>query len=77
MPTIDILLDLTPAECLHHYAGTVQWIQARSTDGRLVEFPARALRRVVTPEGAVGVFRLEFSGEGRFLSIHRIGRRQQ
>lgn len=72
MPTIDIILELTPAECLHHYNGSAQWIQARSTDGRLVEFPARALSRVVTPAGVSGVYRLAFSEAGRFESIRRV-----
>lgn len=74
MPSIDIILDLSPAECLHHYHGTVQWIQAHSTDGRVVAFPAQALRQVVTPEGVIGVFRLEFCDEGRFVSMSRVAK---
>lgn len=75
MPSLDIFLDLTPTQCLHHYNGTAQWVQAHSVDGRLVQFPARALRQVVTPDGATGRFRLIFSAEGRFESISRIGER--
>lgn len=75
MPSIDIFLDLTPSQCLYHYSGAAQWVQARSTDGRRVQFPARALPQVVTPEGAIGRFRLTFSEDGRFESIHRIGER--
>lgn len=73
MPSIDIFLDLTPSQCLQHYTGTAQWVQARSTDGRRVQFPARALSQVVTKDGAVGQFRLTFSDEGRFMSIQRVG----
>lgn len=73
MPTIDIFLDLTPSQCLQHYTGTAQWVQARSSDGRRVQFPARALSQVVTAEGAVGRFKLTFSNEGRFISIRRMG----
>ena len=72
MPSIDIFLDLTPSQCLHYYTGDAEWVHARSTDGRRVQFPARALSQVVTSEGAAGRFRLTFSDEGRFISIRRI-----
>ncbi len=71
MPSIDIELALTLEECLAHYEGWAQRVHARSVDGRRVEFPARALRRVVTHEGVHGRFRLHFSAEGRFLEIER------
>lgn len=73
MPSIDIYLDLTPSQCLHHYTGAAQWVQARAVDGRRVQFPARALSQVVTADGAVGRFRLTFSDAGRFVSIQRVG----
>lgn len=73
MPTLDILLDLTLDDCLYHYEGHAQRVHARTLDGRRVEFPARALRQVVTPEGVCGRFRLHVDGGGRFLAIERLG----
>lgn len=75
MPSIDIILNLSPAECLHHYNGRVQWIQAHSTDGCVMAFTAQALRQVVTPQGVIGVFRLEFCDEGRFVSMSRVAKK--
>lgn len=72
MPTIDITLELSPAACLAHYEGRVGVVHTRSLDGRSVQFPAEALRRVVTRDGVHGVFRLYVSPEGRFEGIRRL-----
>ncbi|MDN3524867.1 DUF2835 domain-containing protein [Halomonas sabkhae] len=72
MPTIDVILDLSPAACLAHYEGRVGMVHTRSLDGRSVQFPAEALRRVVTRDGVHGVFRLYVSPEGRFERIRRL-----
>ncbi|GAB2798431.1 hypothetical protein GCM10027040_26390 [Halomonas shantousis] len=69
MPSIDVVIELTAAQCLAHYQGGVQQVYAHSLDGRRVMFPARALRHVVTRDGVSGVFRLSFSEAGKFESI--------
>ena len=72
MPTIDVIIELSYEACLAHYQGRVGQVRTRSLDGRRVVFPAEALRRVITPEGVHGVYRLMFSTEGRFESIRRV-----
>ncbi|WP_346795848.1 DUF2835 family protein [Halomonas sp. Bachu 37] len=69
MPSIDVVIELTYAECLSHYEGRVGLVRTRSLDGRRVVFPAEAIRRVVTRDGVHGIYRLSFSQEGRFMSI--------
>jgi hypothetical protein len=72
LPSIDVVLDLSAEACLAHYEGRARQVLAYSLDGRRVVFPAEALRRVVTREGAHGIFRLSFTTEGRFQSIARL-----
>lgn len=72
MPTIDVIIELSPEACLAHYEGRVGVVHTRSLDGRSVAFPAEALRRVVARDGVHGVFRLTFSAEGRFEKIQRL-----
>ena len=72
MPTIDVIIELSYEVCLAHYQGRVGQVRTRSLDGRRVLFLAEALRRVITPEGVHGVYRLVFSVEGRFESIRRV-----
>ncbi|PMR77695.1 DUF2835 family protein [Billgrantia endophytica] len=72
MPTIDVIIELSPESCLAHYEGRVGQVHAHSLDGRRVIFPAEALRRVVTREGVHGIYRLTFTVEGRFESIRKI-----
>ncbi|RTR04419.1 DUF2835 family protein [Halomonas nitroreducens] len=72
MPTIDVIIELSPEACLAHYEGRVGMVRTRSLDGRTVLFPAEALRRVVTRDGVHGVYRLTFSPEGRFEDIGRM-----
>lgn len=72
MPSIDVVIELTPEACLAHYEGRVGQVHTRSLDGRRVVFPAEALRRVVRRDGVHGIFRLTFSDEGRFRHIQRL-----
>ncbi|MFC0338907.1 Protein of unknown function [Kushneria avicenniae] len=69
MPYVDISLSLTLDQCRRYYAGHAEWVDAHSVDGRRVRFPARALRRIVGPNGVHGVYRLAFDGAGRFESL--------
>ncbi|MDR5866922.1 DUF2835 domain-containing protein [Halomonas koreensis] len=72
MPTIDVIIELSPEACLAHYEGRAGMVHTLSLDGRSVAFPAEALRRVVRRDGVHGVFRLHVSPEGRFLGIRRL-----
>lgn len=72
MPSIDVIIDLSMAQCHAHYAGTVDHIYARSVDGRRVMLPAQALRRVVTRDGVHGIYRLTYDANGRFESLQRL-----
>ncbi|MHB0775278.1 DUF2835 family protein [Halomonas sp. WWR20] len=69
MPSIDVVIELSAAQCLGHYQGGIQQVYAHSLDGRRVVFPAKALRHIVTRDGVSGVFRLTFSTAGQFESI--------
>ncbi|MCM2129789.1 DUF2835 family protein [Larsenimonas rhizosphaerae] len=72
MPSIDISLSLSVEQCREYYAGEAQVVHARSMDGRRVQFPARALHRVVGPQGVHGIYRLTFNPSGRFESLIRV-----
>ncbi|MES1946821.1 hypothetical protein C84B14_05716 [Salinisphaera sp. C84B14] len=73
MPSIDLIIELSAAQCQAHYAGSVDHVYASSTDGRRVLLPAQALRRVVTRDGVHGVYRLSYDDNGRFQSLQRLG----
>ena len=75
MPCLDVIIELTAAQCRAHYAGAVDHVHTRSLDGRRVLLPARALRRVVTCDGVHGIYRLTYGADGRFESLRRIGDR--
>ena len=72
MPSIDVIIELSAAQCRAHYAGSVDHVYARSVDGRRVLLPAQALRRVVTRDGVHGVYRLCYDATGRFESLQRL-----
>jgi hypothetical protein len=70
MQTIDVVINLSYEACLAHYEGRIGQVYTYSLDGRRVVFPAEALRRVMTHDGVYGTYRLKFSEQGRFISIH-------
>ncbi|MGM0615610.1 MAG: DUF2835 domain-containing protein [Pseudomonadota bacterium] len=76
MPSLDIVLHLSYDECLAHYEGRIGNVRTRSLDGRWVIFPADAIRRVVSRDGVHGVFRLNFSDQGKFVSIEPLAPRR-
>ena len=72
MPSIDLIIELSAAQCHAHYAGAVEHIYARSVDGRRVLVPAQALRKIVTRDGVHGIYRLTYGANGRFESLQGI-----
>ncbi len=62
MQKLTVYLDIPADQYLAYYEGTVRNIQARSTDGRTVRFPAHHLRKFITPEGIRGLFELTIDG---------------
>lgn len=72
MPSVDVIIELSPEACLSHYEGRTGQVYTWSLDGRRVVFPATALRQVVTRDGVHGIFRLRFSSAGQFETIERI-----
>ncbi|MFO1387599.1 DUF2835 domain-containing protein [Cellvibrio sp.] len=54
------------------YQGVAKSVNARSLDGRRINFPANILRPFVSHAGVVGTFAIHFSEENRFLSIEKI-----
>jgi len=72
MPSVDVIIELSAEACLSHYEGRAEQVYTRSLDGLRVVFPATALRRVVTPDGVHGIFRLRFSPAGQFETIERL-----
>ena len=55
------------------YKGQADRVLIRSRDGRSVSLPAHHLRPFLNHEGVHGSFVLTFTGEGRLLSLERLG----
>jgi hypothetical protein len=72
MAVLTFRLSLTRDEVLRYYEGSARAVQARSTDGRSVQFPAAVLRRHVTPDGVHGTFRMMLDARNRLVSFERV-----
>jgi len=71
--TLRFQLSITAETFAAYYRGRVQQVQVRSSDGRLVRFPASALRPFLTRAGIDGVFELTFDQRGRLVDLNRLG----
>jgi hypothetical protein len=69
MPELIIELNLKPEQLLAYYRGTSRTAQARATNGQMVQFPASALQRLITPTGIHGLYRLEFDANHKFVGL--------
>ncbi len=67
---IDLAID--PEELKRLYRGTSRTVVARARDGRLVQFPALALRPHVLAHGVRGAFALHVT-DGRLTTLQRLG----
>jgi len=50
----------------------VREVQARSTDGRSIRFPANILRPFVTQAGIHGAFRIRYDDKGKLQGIDKL-----
>lgn len=73
MPSLDVELDLSPAQLLAYYRGEARQVHARATTGQRVQFPASILQRFVTVQGVRGRFRLEFDAHHKFVRLIALG----
>jgi hypothetical protein len=72
MPSLVLDISLTADEFLAVYQGRANRVLLRSRDGRKVSLPAHHLRPHLGHGGVQGTFQLEFSADGRLLSLHRL-----
>ena len=66
-------LNISATEYQRYYSGAARFVAAYALDGRTVRFPANVLQQVVTHDGVQGRFAIEFSADGRFQGITRVG----
>lgn len=67
-----VQLGLLPDEVLHYYTGRAAAVRARCHTGRVVQFPAVALRPFVGPAGVHGRFCLSVDDRGRLIGLDRL-----
>ncbi|GGY70218.1 hypothetical protein GCM10011613_13290 [Cellvibrio zantedeschiae] len=72
MRSIYVQLNIPPEEFQRLYEGVAKTVNARSLDGRNVNFPANILRPFITHSGITGTFAIHFSDENRFQRIEKI-----
>lgn len=72
MRSVYVQLNIPADEFQLLYQGVAKSVNARSLDGRRINFPANILRPFVSHAGVVGTFAIHFSEENRFLSIEKI-----
>lgn len=72
MRSVYVRLNIPADEFQLLYQGVAKSVNARSLDGRRINFPANILRPFVSHAGVVGTFAIHFSEENRFLSLEKI-----
>ena len=72
MQELRFRLSLTATEFLAFYAGAARQVVAKAFDGRVVCFPASALRSHVLHDGVHGVFALRYDARNKFTELVRI-----
>jgi hypothetical protein len=71
MQTVTVRLEISSERFQAYYQGVVEYVVARSTDGRTIQFPARVLRPFISYQGIQGTFEITFDASMKFQSIRR------
>ena len=69
---LHVVLKIFSHELLYYYEGDIDEVVAKTTDGRIIRFPANILRSVVRSNGVHGTFELVFDENHKFVSISRV-----
>ncbi len=69
---VRVVLKIPAYQLLYYYEGEVDTVAAKTTDGRIIHFPANILRSVVHNDGVYGTFELGFDENHKFVSISRV-----
>jgi hypothetical protein len=69
---IRLFLRISPDDYMAYYRGGIKHVVARARDGRVVKFPASALRRFISRDGIEGEFEIEFGPDSRLKNIRRV-----
>ncbi|GKS70421.1 protein of unknown function [Nitrosomonas sp. PY1] len=69
---LHVVLKIPAYQLLYYYEGNVDTVAAKTTDGRIIHFPANILRSVVQSHGVYGTFELVFDEHHKFVSIDRV-----
>ncbi|AYF87389.1 DUF2835 domain-containing protein [Pseudomonas sp. JS3066] len=72
MPSVVLDISLTADEFVAVYQGRANRVLLRSRDGRKVSLPAHHLRPHLGHAGVRGTFELEFSADGKLMSLRRL-----
>jgi len=72
MQTVTVKLKISADRFRAYYQGVVESVVAQSTDGRLVQFPARVLRPFLSYQGIDGTFEIIFDAMMKFQAIRRV-----
>ncbi len=72
MPECVVVLNIDTAALLHYYSGRASAVQARAVDGRMIQFPASALRAFVTNSGVQGTFKLIFDEKNQLVAMSKV-----
>ncbi|SFX60655.1 DUF2835 family protein [Marinospirillum alkaliphilum] len=72
MPSVYVRIKMSAAECLAFYTSQAPNVKTTTVDGRSIIFPRRIIRQMVDQTGINGLFRLNYSDTGQFLSIERV-----
>ncbi|MBE0505928.1 MAG: DUF2835 family protein [Marinospirillum sp.] len=72
MPSVYVRIKMSAAECQEFYTSAAPNVKTQTVDGRSIIFPRRIIRQMVGYNGIDGLFRLNYSDTGQYLSIERV-----
>ncbi|MCP4412437.1 MAG: DUF2835 domain-containing protein [Gammaproteobacteria bacterium] len=65
-------MKISREEYLRHYTGEASFIQFRSEDGKRIQFPASAIKPLISYQGINGYFLIRFDKNHKLIDLKKL-----
>lgn len=73
MREVRFRIAISAQDYLKYYQKRVDAVLVKTSDGRIVQFPAGALQKYLDQKGVNGYFRIVYDDDNKLVSLEKVG----
>ncbi len=72
MNEVRFRIEISAQDYLRYYQGEIDAVQVKTSNGRVIQFPAGALQKYVDQNGVNGSFRIIYDENNKLVRLERV-----